>query len=150
MSFLETKMFVHRDLAARNVLITKNLIYKITDFGLSKIICDDNCTIDSRQILPIRWTAIEAFEYSHFTTKSDVWSFGILMYEIVTNGRIPYYAFTNKDVIDAVKQGYRLPIPVNCNKIIYEIMLKCWNSDPKKRPNFKFLTTYFLDFNLNF
>lgn len=148
MSYLEAKSFIHRDLAARNVLVSKNFRYKISDFGLSKIICDDDSTINSKKLLPIKWTAIEVILNSNYSSKSDVWSYGIVLHEIVTNGAKPYIAFNNKDTIEAVKQGYRLPCPENCPKEIYKVMLKCWNSNPNKRPTFKFLTMYFLEFNL--
>eukprot|EP00057_Strongylocentrotus_purpuratus_P017869 XP_011672343.1 PREDICTED: proto-oncogene tyrosine-protein kinase Src [Strongylocentrotus purpuratus] len=88
---------------------------------------------------PIKWTAPEAALHGRFTIKSDVWSFGILMTEIVTFGRIPYPGMTNREVLDQVDLGYRMPKMHHCPDSLYEIMLKCWHKDPQQRPTFEFL-----------
>ena len=98
MAFLESKNFIHRDLAARNVLVKEENIVKIADFGLSRSIEDDVYVAHVGAKFPIKWTAPEACNFNQFTTKSDVWSFGILMYEVVTYGRMPYAGMTNPEV----------------------------------------------------
>lgn len=88
---------------------------------------------------PIKWTAPEAILYNRFTIKSDVWSFGILIYEIVTYGRFPYPGMNNQQVLEAVPTGYRMPCPHNCPEKLYAIALECWKDDPDLRPTFETL-----------
>ena len=88
---------------------------------------------------PIKWTAPEAALYSRFTIKSDVWSFGILLYEIVTYGRFPYPGMSNYEVLERVPQGYRMPCPSGCPEALYQIMIECWRDDPVSRPTFETL-----------
>lgn len=95
---------------------------------------------------PIKWTAPEAANYSKFSIKSDVWSFGILLTELVTYGRIPYPGMTNAEVLHQVEHGYRMPCPPNCPDRLYDIMLECWHSDPMKRPTFETLQWKLEDF----
>ncbi|XP_055611379.1 uncharacterized protein LOC129757985 [Uranotaenia lowii] len=146
MAYLESQNYIHRDLAARNVLVGDNNIVKIADFGLARLIKEDEYEARVGARFPIKWTAPEAANYSKFSIKSDVWSFGILLTELVTYGRIPYPGMTNAEVLTQVEHGYRMPQPPNCNAALYEIMLECWNKDPMRRPTFETLQWKLEDF----
>ena len=139
MAFLETQGYIHRDLAARNILVGDNFICKVADLGLARLIEDDEYTAHEGAKFPIKWTAPEAALYNKFTIKSDVWSFGILMTEIVTKGRIPYPGMSNAETIQQVDRGYRMPQPPGCPEPLYQIMLHCWNKEPESRPTFEYL-----------
>ena len=138
MAYLEEKDYIHRDLAARNILVGENLICKVADFGLACVITEAK--------FPIKWIAPEAALYSRFTIKSDVWSFGILLYELITHGRMPYPGMNNFRALQAVERGYRMPPPENCPQLLYEIMTDCWRSDPESRPTFETLQWRMEDF----
>ncbi|CAO1341843.1 unnamed protein product [Diamesa serratosioi] len=146
MAYLESQNYIHRDLAARNVLVGDNNIVKIADFGLARLIKEDEYEARVGARFPIKWTAPEAANYSKFSIKSDVWSFGILLTELVTYGRIPYPGMTNAEVLSQVEHGYRMPMPPNCNPALYEIMLECWHKDPMRRPTFETLQWKLEDF----
>nr|DBA22050.1 TPA: hypothetical protein GDO54_013125 [Pyxicephalus adspersus] len=135
MHYLESKNCIHRDLAARNVLIGQNNICKVADFGLARIVTDDYYLSNSKEI-PYKWTAPEALEFGLFTLKSDVWSFGILLHEIMSRGMIPYPAINNSELLQYLRKGKRMSAPKDCSEKIYQIMLECWNADPHKRPTF--------------
>ena len=139
MAYLETQHYIHRDLAARNVLVGEGNIVKIADFGLARLINDDEYTAREGAKFPIKWTAPEAALYNRFSIKSDVWSFGILLVELVTHGRIPYPGMTNGEVLARVEQGYRMPPPSNCPEPLYQIMLDCWKQEAEERPTFEYL-----------
>jgi fyn-related kinase len=141
MSYLESKQFIHRDLAARNILVEETLDIKIGDFGLARFIYQNNgeylLGANENTKFPIKWTAIEAALYNKFTTKSDVWSFGVLLTELITYGRVPYPGMTNKQVLESIiDNGYRMPQPSNCPNKLYDIMLRCWLENPDDRPTF--------------
>nr|XP_021190523.2 uncharacterized protein LOC110376385 isoform X1 [Helicoverpa armigera] len=146
MAYLELQNYIHRDLAARNVLVADANIVKIADFGLARLIKEDEYEARVGARFPIKWTAPEAANYSKFSIKSDVWSFGILLTELVTYGRIPYPGMTNAEVLHQVEHGYRMPCPQNCPAALYEIMLECWHKDPLKRPTFETLQWKLEDF----
>lgn len=147
MAFLEAKNFIHRDLAARNVLVAENNIVKIADFGLSRCIDDDIYVAHVGSKFPIKWTSPEACNFNHFSTKSDVWSFGILMYEVVTYGRMPYAGMTNPEALAAVDRGYRMEKPNKCPDMYYnDIMTPCWKKNPDERPTFETLTWMLEDY----
>mmetsp|Transcript_12933 Transcript_12933/g.18175 ORF Transcript_12933/g.18175 Transcript_12933/m.18175 type:complete len:480 (+) Transcript_12933:110-1549(+) len=138
MTYLEGMNFVHRDLAARNVLLGENLEAKVADFGLAK---DSRLGQVDLGKLPIKWTAPEALKHKVSTSKSDVWSYGVVMWEIYSYGRAPYPRMNQKEVVEKVTAGYRMEKPESCPKDLYEkVMLWCWRIDPKDRPSFKQLT----------
>ena len=136
MTYLEKNDYIHRDLAARNVLVSENLICKVADFGLARVIDGGIYEAYTGAKFPIKWTAPEAAMYGHFTIKSDVWSFGILLYELITYGRHPYPGMSNAEVMEKVEKGYRMPHPLDCPQKLYEIMLECWRDDAASRPTF--------------
>eukprot|EP00096_Caligus_rogercresseyi_P009105 TRINITY_DN302_c0_g1_i2.p1 TRINITY_DN302_c0_g1~~TRINITY_DN302_c0_g1_i2.p1 ORF type:complete len:544 (+),score=182.00 TRINITY_DN302_c0_g1_i2:133-1764(+) len=146
MAYLESQNYIHRDLAARNVLVGDSNIVKIADFGLARLIKEDEYEARVGARFPIKWTAPEAANYSKFSIKSDVWSFGILLTELVTYGRIPYPGMTNAEVLHQVEHGYRMQSPQGCPGGLYDIMLECWNKDPMKRPTFETLQWQLEDF----
>lgn len=146
MAYLESQNYIHRDLAARNVLVGDSNIVKIADFGLARLIKEDEYEARVGARFPIKWTAPEAANYSKFSIKSDVWSFGILLTELVTYGRIPYPGMTNAEVLHQVEHGYRMPCPNQCPSALYDIMLECWHKDPMKRPTFETLQWKLEDF----
>ncbi|CAD5206436.1 unnamed protein product [Bursaphelenchus okinawaensis] len=151
MKYLEERKLVHRDLAARNVLVGDKIsgvpVVKVADFGLArKLMEEDIYEARMGAKFPIKWTAPEAAICGNFTVKSDIWSYGILLYEIFTRGQNPYPGMHNREVIEQVEQGYRMPCPKNCPPEVYEHMLKCWHQLPEKRPTFSYLYNYFDDF----
>ncbi|CAH1959823.1 unnamed protein product [Acanthoscelides obtectus] len=150
MEYLESKQLIHRDLAARNVLIGENNIAKICDFGLARVIEDNEYCPKQGSRFPVKWTAPEAIVYGRFSIKSDVWSYGILLMELFTYGQVPYPGMHGREVIEMVEKGYRMPKPTShyLPDEIYQIMINCWDANPEKRPTFEFLTHYFEGFNV--
>ncbi|XP_045060239.2 tyrosine-protein kinase receptor Tie-1 isoform X2 [Desmodus rotundus] len=134
MQYLSEKQFIHRDLAARNVLVGENLASKIADFGLSR--GEEVYVKKTMGRLPVRWMAIESLNYSVYTTKSDVWSFGVLLWEIVSLGGTPYCGMTCAELYEKLPQGYRMEQPRNCDDEVYELMRQCWRDRPYERPPF--------------
>ncbi|XP_048523614.1 tyrosine-protein kinase receptor torso isoform X1 [Dendroctonus ponderosae] len=158
--FLSNLKMIHRDLAARNVLISENNILKISDFGLSRDIYTDNVY---RKVtggkLPFKWMALESLTHQVYTTESDVWSFGIVLWEIITLGENPYPVVNTEDLVALLKEGYRMECPINCSQELqvsrkststnegecfrYNTMLDCWESSPNLRPSFRQLRETF-------
>ncbi|CAB1342833.1 unnamed protein product, partial [Coregonus sp. 'balchen'] len=160
MRYLSDMGYVHRDLAARNILVNSNLVCKVSDFGLSRVIDDDpeavyTTTGKMQDIMnliftpatdlhfteqggkiPVRWTAMEGIQYRKFTSASDVWSYGIVMWEVMSYGERPYWDMSNQDVIKAIEEGYRLPAPMDCPPGLHQLMLDCWQKDRADRPKF--------------
>ncbi|XP_031562081.1 fibroblast growth factor receptor 2-like isoform X2 [Actinia tenebrosa] len=137
MEFLSSKKCIHRDLAARNILVGEDYVMKIADFGLARNVRDMDYyrkATDGR--LPIKWLAIEALFDRVYTTQSDVWAFGILLWEIFTLGGSPYPGIPVEKLFDLLKSGYRMPMPQNCPVEMYEIMLSSWHENAKERPSF--------------
>ncbi|XP_062315990.1 protein-tyrosine kinase 6-like isoform X3 [Osmerus eperlanus] len=148
MAYLEEQQSIHRDLAARNVLVGENNICKVADFGLARVI-KEPFYISEEKNIPFKWSAPEAISHGKFSNKSDVWSFGILLYEILSYGSVPYPAFSNLEVYSQVFNGYRMPAPPKCPDILYDIMLSCWKDLPSDRPDFKDLSPWLESINLN-
>jgi len=150
MAYLEAQNFIHRDLAARNVLVGENNVVKVGDFGLSRLVENENeYTAKEGAKFPIKWTAPEAALMNRFSIKSDVWSFGILLTELVTYGRVPYPGMTNAEVLQQVERGYRMPAPPGTPESMYQIMLDCWKANPEDRPRFEALQWRLEDFFVN-
>ncbi|XP_062871490.1 ephrin type-B receptor 4b [Trichomycterus rosablanca] len=140
MKYLCEMGFVHRDLAARNILVNSNLVCKVSDFGLSRFLTesssDPTYTSSLGGKIPIRWTAPEAIAFRKFTSASDVWSYGIVMWEVMSFGERPYWDMSNQDVINAIEQDYRLPRPPDCPAPLHQLMLDCWQRERASRPRF--------------
>ncbi|XP_071755323.1 tyrosine-protein kinase FRK [Centroberyx gerrardi] len=149
MAFLELQNYIHRDLAARNVLVGENNICKVADFGLARVFMMESENVYEAKEgtkFPVKWTAPEAINDNKFTIKSDVWSYGILLYEIMTFGQMPYPAMTNLQVVQRVPAGYRMSCPPHCPKVMYEIMTDCWKENEQERPTFETLQWKLEDF----
>jgi serine/threonine protein kinase len=160
MKYLEGSKCVHRDLAARNILVGERNIVKIADFGFAQMLnANDKLELsqDESNKFPVKWTAPEVFTVDPntglraYTIKSDVWSFGILLYELITLGANPYPGMTHPQVIYEVKENsYRMPKPQGlCTDPYYAMMLKCWHEDPYQRPTFDSLYHFFNDYFIN-
>ncbi|XP_038068801.1 angiopoietin-1 receptor-like [Patiria miniata] len=134
MEHLSNTGIIHRDLAARNILLSEDLTAKVSDFGLSR--GEEIYVQKSSTGIPVRWLAIESLTRRVYKSKSDVWSFGILLWEIVTFGSTPYPGIDNKSLVHRLLDGYRMPKPENCADEIYDVMLKCWHVQPSNRPSF--------------
>eukprot|EP00039_Didymoeca_costata_P011755 m.166478 g.166478 ORF g.166478 m.166478 type:complete len:989 (+) comp15279_c0_seq7:245-3211(+) len=137
MDYLASNGFVHRDLASRNILVGGDNTCKISDFGLSRDLDEDMYYESDGGMVPIRWTPPEAYKYNKYSSASDVWSYGITLYEIWTGAALPYgRSWTNMNVMMQVENGYRLPPPKDCPKAVYKLMLQCWNPARRGRPEF--------------
>ncbi|KAJ8004731.1 hypothetical protein DPEC_G00139340 [Dallia pectoralis] len=136
LAYLESKRFVHRDIAARNVLVSSVDCVKLGDFGLSRYMEDSSYYKASKGKLPIKWMAPESINFRRFTSASDVWMFGVCMWEILMYGVKPFQGVKNNDVIGRIENGERLAMPHNCPPTLYSLMTKCWAYDPSKRTRF--------------
>nr|XP_016851773.1 PREDICTED: Abelson tyrosine-protein kinase 2 [Anolis carolinensis] len=136
MEYLEKKNFIHRDLAARNCLVGENHVVKVADFGLSRLMTGDTYTAHAGAKFPIKWTAPESLAYNTFSIKSDVWAFGVLLWEIATYGMSPYPGIDLSQVYDLLEKGYRMEQPEGCPPKVYELMRACWKWNPLDRPSF--------------
>ncbi|NXC87803.1 ITK kinase, partial [Cercotrichas coryphoeus] len=139
MAYLEQNSVIHRDLAARNCLVGESHVVKVSDFGMSRIVLDDQYTSSTGTKFPVKWSAPEVFSYSNYSTKSDVWSFGVLMWEVFSEGKIPYENRTNAEVVEEINAGFRLYKPKLASKAIYEVMSHCWRMGKDERPSFSLL-----------
>ncbi|XP_034090866.1 neurotrophic tyrosine kinase, receptor, type 2a isoform X2 [Gymnodraco acuticeps] len=138
MVYLASQHFVHRDLATRNCLVGENLLVKIGDFGMSRdVYSTDYYRVGGHTMLPIRWMPPESIMYRKFTTESDVWSLGVVLWEIFTYGKQPWYQLSNNEVIECITQGRVLQRPRTCLKEVYDLMLGCWQREPHMRLNIK-------------
>ena len=146
MSYLEKEGCVHCDLMARNILVGENHVYKISGMRFVRMPQNDRYITKSKEDLRIKWTAPESVHNGCFTGKSDVWSFGILLTEVITKGKEPYPGMKDADVLAETEKGYRMECPTGCPRPLYEIMLKCWNQNPDYRPTFEFLQSFLEDY----
>ncbi|KAL0963554.1 hypothetical protein UPYG_G00307890 [Umbra pygmaea] len=144
MKYLSDMGYVHRDLAARNILVNSNLVCKVSDFGLSRVLEDDPeaAYTTTGGKIPIRWTAPEAIAYRKFSSASDAWSYGIVMWEVMSYGERPYWEMSNQDVILSIEEGYRLPAPMGCPVALHQLMLHCWQKERSQRPKFTDMVSF--------
>ena len=135
--YLTEKHFVHRDMATRNCLVNKNLDVKISDFGLAQYLGENNVYHGNKdETIPIRWTAPEALWQYQFTTFSDVWSFGVCLWEIFSFAQQPYASLSHEQVFIQTHQGHQMSCPSNTSASLYALMQRCWALEPKERPTF--------------
>ncbi|KAF7647667.1 hypothetical protein LDENG_00168640 [Lucifuga dentata] len=136
MEHLESNGFIHRDLAARNCLVNDALVVKVSDFGMARYVLDDQYTSSSGAKFPVKWSPPEVFNFCRYSSKSDIWSYGVLMWEVFTEGRMPFELNPNHEVVILVTQGHRLYRPKLATPTIYDIMQLCWHERPEERPSF--------------
>ncbi|XP_031713551.1 tyrosine-protein kinase ITK/TSK isoform X2 [Anarrhichthys ocellatus] len=139
MAYLETSNFIHRDLAARNCLVSKNNEVKVSDFGMTRFVLDDQYTSSQCSKFPVKWSSPEIIKYCKFSSKSDVWSFGVLMWEVYNEGRLPYENRSNGEVVESLNKGLRLLKPRLAPDAIHLLMEWCWKEKPEDRPSFTLL-----------
>ncbi|XP_038849569.1 tyrosine-protein kinase BTK isoform X1 [Salvelinus namaycush] len=140
MAYLEAQQYIHRDLAARNCLVDTNGTIKVTDFGLSRYVLDDEYTSSAGSKFPVRWSPPEVLLYCKFSSKSDIWAYGVLMWEVYTLGRLPYERLNNNEIVEQVSRGHRLYRPQLANDRVYTIMTSCWLDKADERPTFQELS----------
>ncbi|XP_053129996.1 tyrosine-protein kinase BTK isoform X2 [Hemicordylus capensis] len=145
MEYLESKKFLHRDLAARNCLVSEQGAVKVSDFGLSRYVLDDDYISSLGSKFPVRWSPPEVLLYSKFSSKSDVWAFGVLMWEVYSLGKLPYERFSNSETTEHVTKGLRLYRPHQASERVYAIMYSCWHEKAEERPTFHVLLGNILD-----
>ena len=140
MAYLESQHCIHRDLCARNVQIGNGIIVKIGGFGLARLLVNGEYLLNEVEYLQVKWTAPEVFINFQFTIKSDIWSFGVFLTELVTHGCDPYPGMTNDEVIEQIEQlGCPMPPPPGCPDNLYQMMLECWKANPTERPTFDYV-----------
>ncbi|XP_069765018.1 tyrosine-protein kinase receptor UFO-like [Narcine bancroftii] len=140
MEYLSNKNFIHRDLAARNCMLNENMNVCVADFGLSKKIYNGDYYRQGRiSKMPVKWIAIESLADRVYTSKSDVWSYGVTMWEIAARGQTPYPGVENSEIYDYLQQGNRLKQPPDCLDALYELMYYCWQLNPRERPTFEII-----------
>eukprot|EP00117_Sycon_ciliatum_P015688 scpid31278/ scgid15434/ Fibroblast growth factor receptor 4; PFR4 len=139
MEFLTSKHYIHRDLAARNILVTNNYVLKISDFGHSRTVEDTGGIYQrsSNKHIPVKWHAIESLRKGSYTVSSDVWSFGVVLWEITTLGCVPYPEVATHNMLALLKAGHRMEEPPACPQHLYKMMQECWNHNPEQRPSFQ-------------
>ncbi|XP_048511813.1 tyrosine-protein kinase Btk29A isoform X3 [Athalia rosae] len=139
MAYLERHNYIHRDLAARNCLVGSEHVVKVADFGLARYVLDDQYTSSGGTKFPIKWAPPEVLNYTRFSSKSDVWAYGVLMWEVFTCGKMPYGRLKNTEVVERVQRGIVLEKPKACFKEVYDVMRNCWSHCPDARPSFRLL-----------
>ncbi|XP_076193711.1 tyrosine-protein kinase TXK [Aptenodytes patagonicus] len=136
MEYLERNSFIHRDLAARNCLVNAEHIVKVSDFGMARYVIDNEYISSSGAKFPVKWSSPEVFHFKKYSSKSDVWSFGVLMWEVFTEGKMPFESKSNSEVVREISQGNRLYRPHLASHTVYEVMYSCWHEKPEGRPTF--------------
>ena len=136
MAYLEERNIIHRNLAAKNVQVGEGILCKVANFERARVLDKDIYEDQKQKDFAIKWTASEAVLYNRFSIKSDVWSFGIVLHEIITYGSAPYPGMTDYEVKQQIRQGYRMPPSMGCPGKLYNIMLNCWQVEPENRPTF--------------
>ena len=139
MKYLEKEGYINLDLRAGTILVGDNFVCKVAGFHFVRVLKGDEYVMGKGDVLPVRWKAPESIRSHHFTVKSNVWSFAVLLAELFSKGIEPYPGMRNDDVKAMVERGYRMECPIGCSRSLYEIMLKCWRRDPNERPTFEFL-----------
>jgi serine/threonine protein kinase len=144
MQYVASKGLIHRDLTARNIFLFGSIVAKISDFSLC-CCCDENGTYqETANIrLPLKWMALESLISKVFSEKSDIWSFGVLIFEMFSFGRVPYAGLNNDELVGFLENGHRLERLVNVDNSLHEIMTDCWMSNPEDRPKFTYLEEKF-------
>uniref|UniRef100_A0A667YR89 TXK tyrosine kinase n=1 Tax=Myripristis murdjan TaxID=586833 RepID=A0A667YR89_9TELE len=127
MAYLEAHSFIHRDLAARNCLVNEDNVVKVSDFGMTRYVLDNQYTSSSGAMFPVKWSPPEVLHYSKYSSKSDVWSYGVLMWEIFSEGRTPFESRSNVEVVEEITRGVRLYRPHRATHPVYRIMYSCWH-----------------------
>lgn len=137
MAYLSVKKLVHRDLAARNCMVSGDIVVKVGDFGMARDVYEtEYYRKEGRGLLPVRWMAPESIKDGKFTSQSDVWSYGVVLWEMATLAEQPYQGFTNDEVMKYVKDGNKMRRPEDCPDILYNLMSECWSNMPNDRPTF--------------
>ncbi|XP_068569259.1 tyrosine-protein kinase TXK [Cebidichthys violaceus] len=136
MEYLEAQSFIHRDLAARNCLVNDHNVVKVCDFGMTRYVLDNQYTSSSGAKFPVKWSPPEVLHFSKYSSKSDVWSFGVVMWEIYSEGRTPFENHSNLDVVNEITRGVRLYRPHRASQPLFTIMYHCWHEKPQGRPSF--------------
>lgn len=155
MQYLELQNFVHRDLRAANILVGEDNECKVADFGLARPLGEDEDVYEAAENtkFPVKWTAPEAALFREFSPKSDVWSFGVMLFELITLGRTPYPGMSGREVLQEIQKGYRMPKPtgtvLGCQDSYYDVMCACWKMKPEQRPTFEFLQDTFENWNVS-
>ncbi|XP_049595826.1 tyrosine-protein kinase receptor TYRO3 isoform X4 [Syngnathus scovelli] len=151
MEYLSGHNIIHRDLAARNCMLDENMVVCVADFGLSKkIYSGDYYRQGSVSKLPVKWIALESLADNIYTTQSDVWAFGVTMWEVMTRGKTPYPGVENSEIYEYLIRGERLKKPAECRQDIYDVMHSCWSPVPKCRPTFQRLVVLLEELRLSF
>ncbi|KAG8547811.1 hypothetical protein GDO81_027430 [Engystomops pustulosus] len=136
MEYLESSNFIHRDLAARNCLVGESLVVKVSDFGMTRFVIDDQYTSSSGTKFPVKWSAPEVFRYGRYSSRSDVWSYGVLVWEVFSEGKTPFEHLSNSDAVEEISNGLRLFKPKLASEKVYQFMNSCWQESPEHRPSF--------------
>lgn len=149
MTYMEKEKFIHRNLGARNILVGEGNIVKIAGFGMTKVSDDPDFNFRRGLKMAIKWMAPEVLLCNKYSTKADVWSYGIVLIEIFTYGKEPYSGMGSKEAFELVQKGYRIPKPDICPREVYDVILTCWNFNPPPRPSFDFLNTFLHDYQVS-
>ncbi|ESO98879.1 hypothetical protein LOTGIDRAFT_213681 [Lottia gigantea] len=147
MAYMEKEKFVHRNLGARNILVGDQNRVKISGFGMTKATNDPDFNYRKGLKMAIKWMAPEVLLYNKYSSKADVWSFGIVLIEIFTKGKEPYDGIPSKESFEKVQRGYRIPRPDNCPTEVYDVICNCWQTNSHSRPTFDYLNTFLHDYN---